>query len=305
MPPPLAPSGQQIELAHGTQRATVVEVGAALRTYMIGDEHIVDGFGIDEMSPAGRGQPLVPWPNRLAGGRYDFAGVTNQLPLSEPERGNAIHGLVRFANWSVSERAPAHVVMAHRLHPQPGYPFLLDLRLGYRLDDAGLSVELTVTNRGDRACPFGAGAHPYLRIGEGGIDRLVLRAPAGTYYEGDERGIPTGRRAVAGTPYDFREGRTIGDAHLDTAFTDAGSRPAVVELAEPGSGRRVQLWMGPEYGYYMLFTGDSLPAPRRRQGLAIEPMTCAPNAFRTGDGLWTVDPGTTLRAAWGISPVGF
>jgi aldose 1-epimerase len=53
----------------------------------------------------------------------------------------------------------------------------------------------------------------------------------------------------------------------------------------------------------MLFTGDSLPdASRRRGGLGVEPMTCAPNAFASGDGLRVLEPGESFSAAWGIAP---
>jgi aldose 1-epimerase len=305
MSSPLTPSGQQVKLVHGGQVATIVEVGAALRSYRVGGEEVL-GFGLHEMSSSGRGQPLIPWPNRLAGGSYDFAGTAHHLPLTEPDRGNAIHGLVRWANWAVAEQGHRHVVMAHRLHPQPGYPFVLDLRLRYGIGDDGLTVELTATNRGDGPCPFGAGFHPYLRIGDGGIDRLVLEAPAAAWYQADLQGIPTARRAVEGTPYDLRHPKPIGDLRLDTAFTDTGGPPAVVELTDPDCGRHLRLWMGPGYGYYMLFTGDAVAdAGRRRHGLAVEPMTCAPNAFRTGDGLWTLEPGEARQASWGITPIGF
>lgn len=301
----LPPSGRQVTIAHGRQQAVIVEVGAALRRYAVDGDDIVDGFAADEMSTGGRGQVLAPWPNRLDGGSYDFDGRVLQLPLSEPHAGNAIHGLVRFANWEVAESGSAHAVMTHRLHPQPGYPFLLDLRVAYALDAAGLTVVVEATNRGPDRCPFGAGAHPYVRVGERGVDPLTLRSPAASWYRSDGRGIPVERCRCEGTPNDFREPRAIGAARLDTAFTDlqrGTDGRAVVELAAPDGGRRVQVWMDPSFTHLMLFTGDTLAGDARRRSLAVEPMSCAPNAFRTGDGLRVLAPGETFRGRWGIVP---
>jgi len=299
---PLLPSGQQIHLARGDQRATVVEVGAALRTYTVAGDDLIEGFDATEMSTGGRGQVLAPWPNRIEDGAYEFGGRKLQLPLSEPEAGNAIHGLVRFADWVVAESSPHHVVMAHRLHAQPGYPFVLDLRVAYALGPHGLTSRTEAVNRGVEPCPFGAGAHPYLRRGAGPVDHLRLRLPATTYYTADERGIPTGRLPVAGTPYDFREERAIGGLRVDTAFTDlerdADGR-AVVSLSDSRGCTR--LWVGPGFEHLMVFTGDTLPPDRRRSALAVEPMTCAPNAFRTSDGLITLAPGASVAVEWGIT----
>src|SRR3979411_1230033 len=93
------PSGEQYEILFGDQRAVVTEVGATLREYLSGGRAILEGFASSEICSGGRGQVLMPWPNRLRDGAYAFGGSRLQLPLSEPERRNAIHGLVRWANW--------------------------------------------------------------------------------------------------------------------------------------------------------------------------------------------------------------
>jgi galactose mutarotase-like enzyme len=304
-----APSGQQWPIRHGDHQAVVVEVGGGLRSYTVAGEDVLDGYPVGEMVASGRGQILAPWPNRIADGRYDFGGHANQLALSEPATRTAIHGLVRFANWVVAEQGVDHAVMAHRLHPQPGYPFLVDLRATYELGADGLAVTFALTNRGDTPAPIGVGAHPYVRLGPGAIDGLELRVPARSSYVADDRGIPTAGRSVDGTPHDFRVARPIGDTRLDTGFADLtpdDDGRTVVELSEPPSGRRVQVWLSEGFGYLMLFTGDTVGDPaRRRQGLAVEPMSCAPNAFQSGDGLVVLDPGDTYEAAWGISAMGF
>jgi len=159
------PSGEQIEISQGDLRAAIVAVGGGLRSFSAGDLEVLDGYPAGEMCHDGRGQLLLPWPNRLAGGTYTFEGENYQLPLSEPAHGNAIHGLVRWANWTVQTRTGESVTMAHRLYPMPGYPFMLDLASTYTLLDDGLEVTLRAVNIGTTPCPFGAGQHPYLRVG--------------------------------------------------------------------------------------------------------------------------------------------
>jgi aldose 1-epimerase len=253
-----------------------------------------------------RGQSLIPWPNRLRDGAYSFGGQSHQLPLSEPEKGNAIHGLVRFANWTIAERDPHRVRMAHVLYPQPGYPFTLNLSIEYTLSERGMTVTTTATNAGTTRCPYGTGAHPYLSVGTELIDSATLKIPAQHWLPSDERGIPTGREPVQGTPYDFREVRSIGDTRLDTGYVDLIRDPdglARVQLSGPGGRPSVSLWLDRSYGYVMAFTGDSLPElRRRRRGLGIEPMTCAPNAFQTGDWLRSLAPGESRVSRWGIEP---
>ncbi len=296
------PSGEQIELELDDQSAVVTEVGAGLRTYSAAGRELLDGYGPDDMSPAGRGQVLIPWPNRIEDGAYDFGGKSHQLPLNQVGENDAIHGLVRWVAWRVAEREPHRVVLHHSLHPQPGYPFSLALAIEYALTEEGLRVRTTAANAGSETCPYGAGAHPYLSVETATVDSVVLRAPGGTVLLSDERGIPVGSESVEGTEFDFRGGRPIGGTRLDNCFTDlerGGDGLARVELHDPEGGS-VTLWVDESYRYLMLFTGDPLPDVARRS-LAVEPMTCPPNAFRTGEALIRLDPGESFTSSWGIA----
>jgi len=297
------PSGEQFELRHGEQRAVVVEVGGGLREYALGSRALLDGYGAAEHVEGARGQPLIPWPNRIRDGRYEWDGEAHQLDLTEVPRGNAIHGLVRWRNWRALERAPARLVMGLRLYPAPGYPFTLELTIAYELGDGGLAVTTTAENLGERACPYGLGFHPYLSAGGGVIDGAVLRVPAARRLLLDERAIPIGSEQVTGSAYDLRAPRAIGGLVLDDSFCDllrdADGR-ARVTLA--GEGGTVTLWVDEAYGHLMIFSGDTLAPERARRSLAVEPMTCAPNAFASGDGLVRLEPGAVHAAAWGIEP---
>jgi aldose 1-epimerase len=303
---PVAPTGEQFELSFGSQSAVVVEVGGGLRTYSVDGREVLDGYGTGEVAPSGRGQVLVPWPNRIQDGSYEFDGRRHQLPLTEPERGNAIHGLVRWAPWRAAEREPARIVMEHVVYPQPGYPFTLGLGVEYELGEAGLSVRTTATNLGADSCPYGCGQHPYLKLGNRTVDTLELRAPGGRVLTHDERDLPAGAEPVDGTEFDFRAGRPIGGTKLDNAFAslerDEDGR-ARVRLRDPGDGAELTLWVDEGYGFLMLYTGDDRPDVNRRS-LAVEPMTCPPNAFRSGDSLVRLEPGESATASWGLTRSG-
>lgn len=301
----LAPSGEQVELALGEQRAVIVGFGGGLRSYAVAGRDLLDGYAPDEMSMSGRGQVLVPWPNRVQGGSYEFGGRTHQLALDEPSAGNAIHGLVRWAGWTVVEREATRVVLQHTLHPQPGYPFALRVSIEYALLPTGLHVQTTATNVGAQPCPFGAGAHPYVTVGTPSVDSALLHVPADRVLQADEHGIPVGSGLVDGTEHDFRQPRPIGETRLDTAFTGLERDTdgiARVELRHPDHGDGLALWVDVRYPYLMLYTGDDRPDVRRRS-LAVEPMTCPPNAFRSGDDLIVLEPGEAFRGTWGIAPL--
>ena len=300
----VAPSGEQIEIAAGGQLAVVVGAGGGLRMYSAAGRELLDGYAVDEPCTSGRGQVLIPWPNRLEDGAYEFDGQRHQLPLTEPGTRTAIHGLVREAAWAVAEREAHRVVVQHALEPRPGYPFSLELSIEYALSESGLRVRTTATNAGREACPYGSGAHPYLAVGTATVDSAVLRAPGQTVLRSDERGLPVGAGSVESTEYDFRRPRAIGATRLDHAFTDLERGEdglARVELGDPRHPRGRTLWVDGSYPYLQLFTGDPLPDVARRS-LAVEPMTCPPNAFRTGEALIRLEPGESFTGAWGIVP---
>jgi aldose 1-epimerase len=297
------PSGEQLAIASGDQAAVITEVGASLRGYEVGRTAVLDGYADDEIASSGRGQVLAPWPNRLEDGSYLFEGLTGNAALDEPDRRNAIHGLVRWLRWAVTSRHDDAVALACDLVPQPAYPFGLRLGIMYRLGADGLTVTATAECTGDRPLPFGLGFHPYLTVGTELVDSVVLHVPADRRLEVDGRALPTGEVEVAGTPYDFRTPREIGALQLDDCFclTDAGG----ASVTDPATGRSVVLWAGPEFPYLMAYTGDTLGDPaRRRRSVALEPMTCPPNALRSGVGLVRLGPGDEWTGTWGIRPGG-
>jgi aldose 1-epimerase len=282
----------------------ITEVGATLRSYAVDDVDVLDGFDVGELSSAGRGQILAPWPNRLEDGRYSRNGKEGRAALDEPERGNAIHGLVRWLPWQLSTRTEGgdSVTLECVVHPQPAYPWRLDLQVSYRLAPEGLNVKATATNRSDGPAPFGIGFHPYLTVGAP-LDGASLSVPARRHIVTDGRGLPTTDEAVEGTPLDFGTRRAIGATVMDTCFTDlVRDDDGMVRVSVEGpDGRSASVRAGRGFDYLMVYTGDTLePAVRRRRGIAIEPMTCPANAFRSGLGVLRLQPDRPWTGTWGI-----
>jgi len=299
-------TGQQYEITAGRYRATVTELGAGLRELLFGNEPVIAGYEPDDLPPAGAGQLLAPWPNRIDGGRYAFGGTEFQLALTEPARRNAIHGLTRWLAWTPVRQDASVVLLRSAPHGQQGYPFCLEIEAEYRLaEDTGLHVAITATNRGSHAAPYGTGSHPYLTAGTPSVDGCELTLPVAFWLPLDDRGIPSAPpAAVDGTPYDFRKPRTIGTTRLDHALTgldrDSDGRAWAHLAGDGGTGTHVGLWAGTGYRWLQVFTGDPLGPDRRRKAVAIEPMTCPPNAFVSADDLLVLEPGEAVTHTWGI-----
>ena len=294
-------TGAQYEISAADYRATVTELGAGLRALTHAGQPLIAAYPQDELPPGAAGQLLAPWPNRVDHGRYTFAGSTYQLDLSEPGPGNAIHGLTRWASWAPVQHEPDRVLLTHVLHGRPGYPFCLELDCQYRVGAGGLEVTVSARNAGSRAAPYGTGSHPYL-TGGALIDDYVLTVPAARWLQTDQRGIPSGAASdVTGTAFDFRRARPLGGTHIDHAFTGLERDPGGKAWTRVCTGHgELALWAGEGYRWLQVFTAGTFSD---RRAIAIEPMTCPPNSFVTGEDLITLDPGQGVTHSWGLEHV--
>lgn len=298
---PSSLTGAQYTIHSGDHTATIVEVGAGLRRYVVGDVEITGTYRDDELPPKGCGTTLVPWPNRIRGGRYVFEGVEHQLALTEPEAGNAIHGLGRWERWTKVHQTPSEIGLLLDVVPQKGYPFPIRVQVTYTVDaQRGLAVSLAARNTGTTRAPFGAGSHPYLSTRGHRIDDVALQLPARETLVVDDHGVPVGSRALEGKE-DLRRGRKLGGRRLDDGFTglETSDGRGAAELRTAAGG--AQLWFDETFRFLQVFTldalGDGPPA------VAIEPMTCAPDAFNSGAGLIVLEPDGVWAGSWGIVPL--
>lgn len=296
------PTGKQVRISHGDHEVWTVAVGAGLRSYTIAGRGLVDGYGEFDRCDGGRGQTLVPWPNRIAGGTYSLDGATHQLALTEPKAGNAIHGLARWVPWELLDATESACTWSYTIPPQPGWPTSLACTVTYALDEAGLTVTTAATNLGRQPCLYGTGHHPYLSVGSDSVDGWTLEVPAQTWLRTDSTGIPVGSAAVGGTEFDFRQPRQIAGTVLDTCFGDlATGADGGWRVLLSGPDGSVAIWGDRTHKWVQIFSGDTLSTAARRRGLAVEPMTCPADAFNSGAGALRLEPGGAISSAWGIS----
>jgi aldose 1-epimerase len=301
-------SGNQFTLTHGDYTATIASVGASLRVLRHRGRDMIVPFEADEVRPAFRGATLAPWPNRVVDGRYTFGGVEQQLALSEPDRGHALHGLVGWLDFVDIEESPTRVLLATTVEAQAGYPFRVQVRVEYVLSDEGLRTTVSARNTGTDAAPYGAGPHPYLVAGPGHVDDWTLTLPASKVLGvTEDRLIPTELSDVAGNDgvFDFREPRPIEDTFIDHAFTalerDAGGMAEIRVTDASGSG--VAMRWDAACPWVQVHTADRDIPELHRLGLAVEPMTCPPDAFNSGTDLIVLEPGATTSASWTIAAI--
>ncbi|MBO0925112.1 aldose 1-epimerase family protein [Cellulomonas sp. zg-ZUI199] len=295
------PTGDQHVLQHGDQVAVVTSVAASLREYRVGDRDVVLPFAVDSIAPAFSGAVLAPWPNRLRDGTYRFRDVTYEVPLTEHERLTSLHGLLAYERFATVIATEDSVTLRHDLVPIPGYPWPLRLDVTYTLGDDGLTVALAATNQGTDVAPYGVGFHPWLSPGPGTVDECTLQLDAARSVTVDERLLPTGTQSVAGD-MDLRAGRPLAGVTLDDAWLEVtpdadGLTWATLTGAD---GRTVAVWADATLPAWQVCTGDGIPGIERR-GVAVEPMTCIADAFRTGDLLVELAPGATHEVRWGMS----
>lgn len=323
-------SGRQLRLAAHGYEAVIASVGATLRALTHESRDLVVPFDADEVRPGYRGATLAPWPNRIVDGRYRFDGVAHQLPLTEPERGQALHGLLAWTEFSDRLVLDDRVVLAAVIEPQTGYPFRVEVEVEYLLDADGLQQTVTAHNIGADAAPWGTGPHPYLvggpspssseartsrSLSEPGetkrpdappVDAWTLLLPASEVLTvTPDRLSPIAVESVTQHPeWDFRTARRIGDVFIDHAFTGLERTDGLAEVRVTASdGAGVAISFDERCLWVQVHTADTPVEATHRIGLAVEPMTCPPDAFNSGTDLVRLEPGASQAASWRIRAI--
>ncbi|MFT4259392.1 aldose 1-epimerase family protein [Microbacterium sp.] len=291
------PTGTQVHLRRGDVTAQIAQVGASLRALRVSGVDVIAPYPLDAPTPACSGVVLAPWPNRVRDGRWNDDGTERQLAVTEPKLSNASHGLLRFASYEIDQTDAAATLRA-AIVPQTGYPYLVDTSVSYVLTASGIEVEHTLTNRSATPAPVALGTHPFVTIGDVDPHELVLRIPALTAFETDERMLPTGTRPADEA---LRAGIRLGDVDLDTGFADLirDDDGLVRHSLTAPDGRRVTLWQGEGFDYVQVYTTAAYPG--QSLAVAIEPMTAPADALNSGRGIRRLAPGERWTLRWGVA----
>ncbi|MBC8156202.1 MAG: hypothetical protein H7Z72_25225 [Bacteroidetes bacterium] len=264
---------------------------------------VIDGFRQDEAIDQDlrfKSAPLIPFPNRLKQGQYTFDGTSYQLPINEPRRGHAIHGLIYNRPMVVEDAQITDQTAQLRLTYSyrgevAGYPFPFQLTITYSIGEPdGFRCTTTIKNTGSTHLPLGVGWHPYLSLA-GGVADWTMTLPRCQVYTVDNLLIPTGTKREY---QDFSKPTRLDQVQLNHCFglMSAESR-SEIPFGSPVGDWQLLLWMESglnQYRYFQLFT------PPDRTSIAVEPMSCCINAFTNHDGLIRLEPDETFRAAYGL-----
>lgn len=296
-----SPTGEQFVITHGTARAVITELAAALREFSIDGVDLTEPYPETSTPPFGDGIVLMPWPNRIEDAIWQLEGEPQRLAITEPDKNNALHGLLRYTAYRLVEHTESSVTLGAVVFPQHGYPFHLDTTVRYELVDGGLDVTHSVTNLSAAKAPVAIGTHPFLTIGDVAPEELELTVYAATRFEVDARLNPIREIAVEGPNYDLRPGRPVKDLQLDDAFGGLNTVDGVSAVLRAPDGREVRLLQDDNHPYVQVFTTRKFP---KKGGLglavAVEPMTAPPNAFNSGLGVRWIEPGQSWTVGWGI-----
>jgi aldose 1-epimerase len=314
VPGPVPVTGPVHVLRRGGAVARIGELAAVLREFSVDGVRYTETWGDDRLPPLGCGIVLVPWPNRVADGRWPYRGAVQQLDITEVSTGHASHGLLRNTAYLPVRQDEAVLEQQAAVYPQHGWPGTLRTWVRHELTDDGLIVTHGLTNVGDREVPFGVGAHPYLRVGDVPVDDLTVTVAAATYAAIDDRKIPTGLHPVDGTDHDLRSGVRVGDrlghnhALTDLTPVDGPDGPRFEHRVTAPDGRGVVLWADPSFGFAQVYVPPNFPGQdgtgvTERTALAIEPMTCNADALNNGQGLRWLEPGRSWTGSWGLTPI--
>jgi aldose 1-epimerase len=301
------PLGEIIELRSTHASATIATLAAALAGLEVHGRELAERTPPTRIPSHGHGIVLAPWPNRVRDARWTHDGTVQQLDVTDPGNNTAIHGLLRNTAYRISQRSDDAVTLTATIHPQHGWPFLLDTAVRYALSDEGLTVTHTATNRGATSAPWAVGAHPYLRIGAGPLEAVTLEVRGTHYLELDAQLLPVAVHEVEpGGDFDLSTPRALGELDLNVAYQDVATGSGGAAVLTAPDGARTVVWQDAAFRWLQVFTPRNFPhvdpdgTETPALAVALEPMSAAPDALNSGEGLVWLEPGERREASWGV-----
>jgi aldose 1-epimerase len=285
-------------ISHGKYTAEISTTGAALAALKFEASDLIEPRTHPRYFS---GELLAPWPNRIKDGKYQYRGHDFQLSVNEINRNNALHGLVFDKDWSVITHEKDRIILQIIVDEQEKYPGILELEISYELDELGLLSTLTATNRGASQLPYGASTHPYISVpGLDSVNDFKLGFGANKVLLTDEqRLLPTELVDIDTTNFDFRTPRAIGDLFIDHAFLQDPELPREVSVTSR-DGIGILISFNESAKWVQIHTADRSGGADSRKVLAVEPMTCPPDAFNSGIDLIELLPEQSHQLIWRI-----
>jgi len=304
-----------ITLEAQSERAVIVPgAGCQCLSYRAGALEIIAGPANPDSwreHPHRGGIPILfPWPGRIAGAHFTFEGREYHMPVNEPSRGHSIHGFACERAFRVTRRGPYFVTSILDSSDYSDlssiWPWPFTIEIDYEVGN-GLRLKVRVTNTGDSVMPFGFGAHPYFHAPlnpAGKRDAMMVQVDADARWALDASFIPTGKTEPLMGKYDLRAPRALGTDTYDDVFrmaeiTQSDPQPPRARLIGSSLKLAIEVRADPAFGDFVVY------APPDNAVVALEPYTCAPDAFNlaargVAAGMRELAPGQTFEAGFEI-----
>jgi len=266
--------------AGGLEAALSPTVGGSLLSLAL------DGVDLLRRAPDGASDPLamasfplLPYANRIADGRFSFAGQSYQLPRNFGDHPHSIHGFGWQTAWTASETSETTTRLVHDHDGDAGWPwpYLAEQRVA--LTPSQLSMSLSITSVGDTPMPAGLGFHPY----------FLADAATTIQFDADGMWLSTpdmlpDRQAAADALGDWSRPAIVqGDTLVDNAYTGWNGSATI----RRGDGVRLTLRVtGADFLHVY--------RPPASGDFCLEPVSHMPDAINRG-GMAIVAPGDTVH----------
>ncbi|MEP2023998.1 MAG: hypothetical protein ABJH98_01570 [Reichenbachiella sp.] len=262
---------------------------------------VIDGYRseqevVNDHSTAFKGSKLSPFPNRILNGVYNFNGKSYQLPINEVGANNNLHALLHNQPFEILEEKESEneaiLILGHEYNgTDQGYPFVYALKLTYQFGTEEVSIKTEIENTSNTSIPMGDGWHPYFRFDH--LDHVQMKM-------GKANRLSSNFGNQLNGTHGFEQSRAIGSESLDDCFEVKGGERFSLQLRDEAQDLALEIWQENEsqkYKYLQIYT------PPTRKSIAIEPVTCLPNAFNTGEGLIILKPNEKVSMSFGIKNI--
>jgi aldose 1-epimerase len=279
----------KVHISSNEVSAVISTEGAALIGLSVDNFNLIEPNTRDGLYA---GKILAPWPNRIKDGKYTFNKKDYQLPINEVSKNNSLHGLVANCQWEVIFQDQSKVTLQYLLNQSDIYPGKLQLQVSYEIIEQGVEISVLSENIGDISAPYGVSIHTYLVAGAAvKNNELLLQLPSDQFLEVDaERLLPIKLQPVTGTNFDFISLKKISDLFSDHAFKYSSDYPRSISLLN-AEGQGAEVIFDDQSKWIQIHTADRDLQADSRMAVAIEPMTCPPDAFNSGIDLIVLEPG--------------
>ncbi|MEM6685521.1 MAG: aldose 1-epimerase, partial [Bacteroidota bacterium] len=262
--------------------------GGRIFEVILNDQRIISdqkGFPYSQSSASAI---MFPFVNRVQDGKYTFEGKTYQLPINEPAKNNAIHGLLYTQKFELydtqvsTEHARVTLQYIYDGNTQ-GFPFPFHFFVTYTLTETTLKVTMKVVNTGTATFPFTIGWHPYFNA-ENLYEIEIDFNCAVEYTTTDDRSITNGT-----TPHALKMPFQLKNNQFDTAYQLENS-----EIQFSTQKYKAIITGNAATNFVQFFT------PATENIIAIEPTVGLSNSFNNGIGLQTLASNKTYEIAWTV-----